>query len=524
MRNSFMGNDLSQTYPIKQLYNRGAQIVPFKGKYPRSSAVSEILNSDPSKIIATAIGERIKGGGPDFDEYRETSSKEKSPSNGRRKGGSGGNGNNNDSKRRSESDYSKSSNTRGYQTQPGISCFLFSSGISSGLTVNTRVVSGDYTPLYLSSGKFFHITDANINGNSPFLDQLRNIIYPLIESTISNKIQRYAGRYINSVDFEDYIMALVDALQVYYCIDNVLTYGSNNTITNINVGMEHLRTYFSAESIVEFNLLRETLETCNCPNNLLDYIRFMCQSYRLSDAPHSPIIKLNIGGMFDKEWMLGTNHIESVLTKCRFNLIKNYKMVSYLHQAFPSWIISSMPSSSNEACYNPDFMSFWHNQNCCFMSTKSANNGNFEYTIDTPNLDSYTDYQIIQDVDRVDGVIFTSQTYNIKNITEKSKPFDTFWGVWQPLASVDDKNTTAGDFRYTFNIKCFTVNSSIESCIDSTMLGASGIYNLVEYRGAPGNWTANLTKFGAHGFVKLQNVSVRMQTEAFNNTMRFWFT
>lgn len=520
MRIPFYGNSLGDTYPTKQLYNRGGQLVPYSGNRPKSSAVLEILNSRPATIVATAMANKIKGGNPDVDINSETPKNQKARSRGGRNGGRSGNSRKGGGSK-SDSDRSEASGVRGYQDQSGISCLLFSSGVSSGLTVNTRIVNSDYTPLYLSSGWLFITTDSNIDLRTEFSTQLQNIIYPLVESAISNKIQRYAGRYINSDDFDKYIHSLVKALQLYYTIDSILTYCSNTTLTNINVGMEYLRSQLSAETIVEFNLLRETLETCNSPVNLLNYIRFMCQNYRTSDAPHSPIIRLNVGGMFDAEWTTGPRVITDLLSNTRLDLISKNKMVSYLNQAFPNWTIKEMPASSNEACYNPEFFTFWHNQNCTYLSTNSANNGNFEYSIKIDNLDSYTDYQIIQDVNDVDGVIFVTQTYNI--MKSDKKEYISYWGVWQPLASVANKNTKPGDPRYTFNIKCFTLNSKIESCTDSTMLGASGIYNLIEYSGSSANWTANRIKFGAYGFVKLQNVSVRMQTESFNNTMRFWF-
>lgn len=521
MRQSFFGAPLSDSYPTKQLYNRGNQLVVHNGPKSRVNSISELINSPAGRIVATAISDRIKGGNPNVDIENEPTPKSRSKGKGRGRGNGSGNSNPGNNNSRKSSFGASSDTTRGYQVQQGVSCLLFSSGVSSGLTVCTRIVNKDYTPLYLSSGNLFLVTDQNINRRTPFIEQLNNVIYPLIESNISNKIQRYAGRYISSDDFEKYILSLVKALQIYYCIDSTLTYCSNNTIHNINIGMEHLRSQFSATTLVEFNLLRETLETCNCPHNLLSYIRFLCQNYRLSDAPHSPIIKLNIAGIHDPEWILGTEYITDLLQTCRLDLISKNKMVSYLNQTYPNWVIRSMPISSNEACFNKEFFTFWHNQNFTYLSTKSSNNGNFEYSINVANQDSYTDYQIIQDADDVDGVMFVSQTYNI--LVDNKREYTSYWGAWQPLATLDDKNTRPGDSRYTFNLKCFTLSGKIESCTDATMLGASGAYNLVEYSGTPGNYTANLNKFGAYGFVKLQNVSVRMQTEAFNNSMRFWF-
>lgn len=494
---------------------------------PETAFIKEAVNKS-AKSIATKFVKRLntKGGAPEFEDSDEYSYKRIKGKGSKSNGRSGRNSK--DNKRNGNGDSifgsglsSEQNKTRGYQVNSGTGCLLFSSGISSGLTVNTRIVDNNYSPLYLSSGYLFKVTDVNIDKITEYSNQLANIIYPLVESVISNRIQRYAGRYVNVDDYSKYISAIAEALQVYYCIDNVLAYGSNTSRDNINVGMEHIRSRLTSEALVEFNLLRELICTCVCPPNLLNYIKYMCQSFRTSDAPHASIIKLNIGGMFDEQWIQGSTKITQMIRDCRSNLVSSNKMVSYLYQAFPNWLIANPPESANVACYDKNFLTFWHNQNCCYLSTTTSNKGNFEYSIQVTNVDAYTDYQILQQDTDVDGVIFVSQTYNIA--IEGKKLLNSYWGLWQPLATVDGKQISPGRPFDTFNIKCFGLEGVIVSVTNKIALGSAGIYNLVVYSGTAGNYTAEQTKFGTHGFVKLQNVSVRMQSEAFNNTMRHLF-
>lgn len=345
----------------------------------------------------------------------------------------------------------------------------------------------------------------------------------MLSHVISNKIQRYTGKYFSEKDFKDYMHALTEALQYYYCLDNVLAYTSNVTWDNTNIGMERLRSMISAECIVSYNLLKETLSVLPCPLNLLEYIRFMCQAYRTSDAQFSPIIKLNIGGMFDENWNVSTHsHISSKFDSLRNRLNKSSKMASYLIQAFPEWVIGNLPSSSNIACYNSQFMTFWHNQNTCCLDTNPNNPGNFVYSADVKTIDDYTDFQIITNVDDVDGTIFISNSYNTPSDLGPNK-IHCHYGVWQPFASVVNKSIPNGDSRSTFNIKCLGDEGIIDSVKNSEVLGFSGIRNVFEYTGSPGNWSASKIKFGNHGFVKLQTSSIRLGQEAFNNSMRFWF-
>lgn len=455
--------------------------------------------------------------------YKRSKASKRSPngssdSNGRGEGGGGSYSNSN-----SQESYNYSGrSTRGYHTSAGVSCILWKSGITSGLTVNTRIVAKDYTPLYLSSGYLFIVTDNNIDNYTEFDNQLNNIIYPQLEILMSSKINRFIGRYVNAKDFNDYVYAIVTALQVYYCIDSVITYCSNLDSENINVGMERLRSHLTSEALTEFNYLREFLINCSCPTNLLDYIRFMCQTFRSSNAPHSSILKLNIGGLFEEDWNISTgDYIVNVLIDCRQNLTACNKMNSYLNQTVPEWKLNSLPSSSALACYNESFITFWHNQNCSYLCTENTSLGVFKYTKIVDNMDSYTDYQIIQRDSDVDGVIFISNSYNIK-VSGKDK-LSTYWGIWQPLATIKGKQMLVGNTSNTFNIKCFDSNGTISVALDSTVLSSSCIRHLVQYDGVSGNNQATLIKFGNHGFIKLQNSSIRMQTEAFNNTMRYWF-
>lgn len=492
---------------------------------PESAFIRDVVNKSVKSIATYASkSNKVKGGAPEFDNDSSVRSKRNKKGDERNGRGQRDNGNNRgNGEANSSLHYSSEdgrSATRGYHNREGSSCILFSSGISSGLTINTRIAATNYTPLILSSGYLFKVTDDNIDANTEFNNQLLNIIYPLIGSVISNRINRYYNRYVTPTDFVNYLYAIIEALQVYYCIDNVFTYGSNTSRDNINVGMEHLSSRISSEAIVEFNLLRDYICTCGCPPNLLNYIRYMCQSFRTSDAPHSTIIKLNIGGMFDEDWT-DSDHLAVMIRSCRTKLVATNTPLNYLLQAFPNWLIGIPPMSSNVACYDISFFTFWHNQNCAYLSTSPGNKGNFEYSIEVPNLDSYTDYQIIQRDVNVDGLMFVSQTYNV--VLDDKKKMSSFWGIWQPLASVVDKTTSPGKLYDTFNIRCFVPGSAIKSITDPVTLGSSGIYNLVTYSGVTGNFVAQRSKFGTYGFVKLQNVSVRMQTEAFNEAMRYLF-
>lgn len=489
------------SYPKNQFYSDGRRIVSSPGKRVKSQTYPEMLANDVGRGVITALlntndsdSEESDSGGSDNGIYSSNDTRRRKSKNGRGKGKPRGKGK---VKRKSFD----SGGTRGYGNSSGQTCLLWSSGIRSGLTVNTRIVTKDYTPLYLSSGWLFKLTDSEVEENTFYNSELATVIYPMIESVISNRIQRYAGRYISFEKFRAYFSALVEALQIYYCVDNVLAYRSNVSVSNVNVGMEVLSSKLTANSIVEYNLLKEFLSTCCCPRNLLSYIQFMCQSYRSSDAPHSSILKLNIGGMFDDDWEIGTsNKIENLLINARTNLIKANELNSYLYQAYPEWLISTPPASSNEACFNKDFMLFWHNQSLCCLSNDPIRRTKllFDYSQEVVNIDNYIDYQINCKDDEVDGIIFVSNSYLVREPgMTKTK---CYWGLWNPLASFQGKKGLTGKPSLSYNLKCLDETGKISSVTNSTVLGASGIHFVIKFSGDSGKEESENLQFGTHGF------------------------
>lgn len=401
---------------------------------------------------------------------------------------------------------------------------MFSSGISAGLVVNSRIQKEGYSPLFISSGWLFKVTDPDlIKETSKVDDQLYNVVYPLIERIISNVINRFAGIYVQPKDFVEWFHATTEALQIYYTIDNILVYSAHNTSDNVNYGMEYLRNVISAEVTSEWILLKERLEIAICPPNLLSYIRWFCQTYRTSDAPHSPLIRINVGGMYDSNWTIGNNQvIKSLLTKARLDLNKCSRMESYLSRAIPSWVIGKIPESCYLANFDVNFLTFWHNQNCCFK--ERANDASFSYTYVNKGMDDYLDYQIIERDTDVDGAIFAtaSSFFKAENLNETIKTVDTVWGIWQPLSITENKNLPAGDQREAFNVKAISETGLPVAAEGEVLLGRSGIHWLVEFTGPTGNLVGSRKQFGSYGFVDLQNVSARMQNEAFNETMRMF--
>jgi len=405
----------------------------------------------------------------------------------------------------------------GASSRSGIDSLSFDSKIPAGLTVNRRLQKDDATPLYLSSGWLFKVTDPDIEAEeTEFELELRKVIYPVYEQIISNTINRWVGQYTSADEFLEYFQAVSQALQIFYCIDSILAYSSNNTLDNINYGMEYLRNQLTAQVMVDYNLLKETLENSTIPPNLIEFIRWFCQNYRTSDAPHASIIRLNIGGMYDSNWNSSTyTKISELLRSARENILDVSKMMQYLHRAFPSWTVGTLPPSVKLANFDKDFFTFWHNQNCCFKAL--AADTSFSYTHLMDGFDSYLDYQILERDEDVDGAIFATASCFYQ---KEKKTIATSWGIWQPLAETNDKDIPVGDQTETFNIKYISDTGKPLALYDEIIAGRSGIHWMAKWTNNPPTRVISRKQFGTHGFIDLQNVNPRMQAEAFGNTVR----
>lgn len=531
---SFPDEQDIDVYPGKEVTSTGGRTVGTQGSQTKVGRFIEGVRRSPharrvGEAAAAAAADRIvdkikggsKGGKPNGRGRRNYRS------NGRNGGrtGDSDNGNSGYNSDNSVSGGGGGSVTAGSHKKTSVDRVQWNSGIDAGLTVNSRLTSNETSPLYLSSGFLFIKTDKDLveaKFISEFEIQLQGVFFPLYINIISNRINRYAGEYIKYSDFYEYVFTMVEALQIYYCIDNVLAYSSNNAPDNVNYGMEALKDAISSQAISEFTLLRETLENQAFPPNLLEYIRFLCQSYRLSDAPHASIIKLNIGGLFDTYWEDSGQHIINVIKSIRLDIIGTSRMNSFMCRAFPGWIISDMPVSAHSAVYDKNFMTFWHNHNTCYLSSNSSKS--VTYCHQVKDIDSYLDYQILERDNEVDGAIFCSQSVFIKeNDKADSKTIKSFWGVWMPLADIIGKSIPSGNCREIYSLKFINNRGFVESIKNPVMLGNTGVHWVCQYSGSTGNYSGNSLEFGAAGFVKLQINSARMQNEALNGTVRLWF-
>jgi hypothetical protein len=118
----------------------------------------------------------------------------------------------------------------------------WSTGIKSGLVVNPlQEENSVFTPLFILNGQLFPkfgISDTDFNYADAYL---KDFVYPqYIQVLLDQHIK--SGQDLTLDKFAQYFDQLIRALELYYCIDSILTYSSN--VKNQNAGMVHLRNSF----------------------------------------------------------------------------------------------------------------------------------------------------------------------------------------------------------------------------------------------------------------------------------------
>lgn len=362
--------------------------------------------------------------------------------------GSNGNGNNNS---RSSSSYSGNDNgnpppppsskggrrprrkgatsSSGVYDKTGIPRFSINTGIPSGTLINPLQKSTiHYSPLYVQCGRLFdNVVEQNDSLFSGLINSELYFKYKiLVQSTITNSF----SRYFTEECFYSYVSVLSKALQLYYMVDSILAYTSNNV--NSNLAMFRLRMAMTSEILSEHVKLKEFLGTIPIPPNLLEYIRYLYQNFSFNDVEGSSIIRLSLEDSlctseYGDQLGLDLQYYNEVMAE----LLTLSETFSVLRKVRENWV-KELPPSSFEAFYDPQFSTFWHNSNICYEDYGSKK---VKYTINATDNTSLLYYGIFDN--RLDGIIYASSSVNV-NINDVDV---CQTGIWKPFSDFKDRKS-----------------------------------------------------------------------------------
>jgi len=257
----------------------------------------------------------------------------------------------------------------------------------------------------------------------------------IVQSEVNSSLAR---QFTESI-FYNYIGRISYALQLYYMIDSILAYTSHSP--NNNIAMTKLRMGIGPDVSNGHIKLKEVLESTPIPPNLLMYIRFMYQNFSFNDVSGSSIIRLSLDDSLCTSEYSGNLGVDgSVYSKIIDELIDCSEVSSIIKKIRNNWVVT-LPASSYEALYNPQFTTFWHNSNIAYEDYGSKA---VKFTITAQSSFSPLYYGIFDN--KLDGIIYASCSVLDQNeVIEK--------GLWVPFHDFVDRKSINSSLLHFANDK-----------------------------------------------------------------------
>ncbi|APG78173.1 hypothetical protein [Beihai picobirnavirus 7] len=323
-----------------------------------------------------------------------------------------------------------------------------STGVRSGLIVNPGEPNNDsdFSSLYIMSGNLLKKDSVDTS----FRRHIETTIWPMVNQAVQYNLN---FEYILSLtDFNNWFYDMTKALEVYYALDSVITYGEK--VENNNPGSRYLREKITGPIRLKFNELRNILNNQAIPPRLIQLVRYMYQYYKFSELPGSPLYRLSPGFIFCNDANVGDDaYIHALNTAMLDKLITNLTSHSDVHnkiyKAMPEWHVSGkcLPPSCDTAYYDPSFRTFWFNSctsyqvgNVVKYTRKGDGSSNFRYWLYTNNFD---------------GLFFALGSFN-KTTEEGTRP-----GLWTPPS---DFSGIVGETNKT-SVQCFHADKEIRRIV-----------------------------------------------------------
>jgi hypothetical protein len=345
----------------------------------------------------------------------------------------------------------------------GIPRFSINTGIPSGTIRNPLQNTTEYySPMFIQCGILLPTIDEN--GDSLFSKLVNSDLYfkylIIVQSVITNNF----SRFFTEINFFNYLSVLSQALQLYYQIDSILAFSSHSDNRNQNLAMVNLRMAIGPEILNGHMKLKEFLESVPIPPNLLEYIRYMYQNFCFKDVQGSSIIRLSYSDSLCTDEYAGKLGIDGyTYNEIVMKMLELSEVASIVAKIRPNWI-GTLPASSYEVFYDPQFSTFWHNSNIAYEDFGSKA---VKYTINANSKSDLLYYGIFDD--RLDGAIYASCSVNL--FTKNSDKSVQQMGMWHPFSDFSNRKAISSSLLY------FNKLSRISSVLEVTYRNASMVHS-----------------------------------------------
>lgn len=313
----------------------------------------------------------------------------------RRKTDKRGNGNNvyinptftdsNDSSSSSEMNASDSKRTIFYDTRKG-SAVTFKHFIEPTFTVENyqKPISShvDSDPNYnsrlcvnISSLSLLDVSGSPVAGP---IESHYATLFARIERKVLKEVR---SKIVDSFTFGNFIQTIgltIDALEWYYSLDSILSYDGDSAARDKNQALIIWQERFNHIDVyTRQNELRKLLETRCIPPKYFELIRWIFQNYRSANleqaeayrfVPHQSFLWFRTEG--EESFLSQFNsRFDAILNKLRVPQYQDNKVNTILAMLDETYIINSLPLSSNNSVYDGQHHQIFVNQPVWYNET-----------------------------------------------------------------------------------------------------------------------------------------------------------
>lgn len=344
--------------------NRRPQNVPIDMAFRRGNTLASFLSDYTSNLPPINLNVKLGGSRGSDDNIPPSSRTKVGDSSNRRRGATAlsASGNHYDQykERRSEN-------------------FTWSADIKCGTNYDKRLRGDElFSPLYIMNGEFL---PKRVNSQPTYLETLfDNELYFEYLRLVESKVNRTVSKQFRKPDLYNYLHSMSEALQLYYCLDSILTYYENSS--NSNYGLFCLRERMDATVLSAFQNLQKTLEKLPCPKKLVLFIRYHYQNFSFDEISDTTIYRLGFRNLFyDKDISNPVPAIDvDVIRGCSavLNDFNFQDLISLYLRAIPDDKINQLPASTDAVLRCNHFRTFWHNS--CVSYKEQHNSSDVSYT------------------------------------------------------------------------------------------------------------------------------------------------
>jgi hypothetical protein len=338
----------------------------------------------------------------------------------------------------------------------------YTTGIRSDFVINTRQLgNNEYSPCYILNGALFPAINESKSGSkdSYFMNILRSDIYENYLSLVYNRSGYQSRKHFTSSSFFDYTLTICNALEVFYCIDSILSYNENSH--GRNYGLSILKDTLSAEVQSEFARLTDKLSN-HCINpNIKNFISFMYQNFSFGETEDSAVIRLGYRRLLypdPKSKSLADNMKASYIRQVSDSLSEFTDISNVYLRAVPEHVIDLTPSCEG-ILFNSEFCNFWHNCDiACFNSNVNA----VEHSRQAKFISSRLRYGTLDA--EPDGWSVALSSIFINQVTQP--------GIWKSndiFTDLDDDSKTS---------LLALQDGQFKGCLEEELASGSGIYSV----------------------------------------------